>query len=75
MLRLEEAFPWLPSRDCYVSLKHEADKVLVFDRGTAAGPLLFHPLTNEASTAISVADFVKFIAATGHSYTEVDFAA
>jgi 1,4-alpha-glucan branching enzyme len=41
MLRLEEAYPWLPSRDCYVSLKHEADKVLVFDRGTAAGPLLF----------------------------------
>ena len=41
MLALAAARPWLPSRDAYVSLKHEADKVLVFDRGTAAGPLLF----------------------------------
>jgi Ala-tRNA(Pro) deacylase len=40
-----------------------------------AGPLHFHPQTNEASTAIEAADLQKFIAATGHSVTVVDFSA
>lgn len=39
-----------------------------------ADPLYFHPLTNEASVAIKAADFVKFLNATGHAYTVVDFA-
>lgn len=33
----------------------------------------FHPLVNTATTAISQADFRRFVAATGHSLTEVDF--
>jgi Ala-tRNA(Pro) deacylase len=36
--------------------------------------LFFHPLTNEASVAISYADLQKFIAATGHKAEVVDFA-
>jgi hypothetical protein len=39
----------------------------------ATGPLWFHPLTNEASTGIAVADFTKFLAATGHEYTPITF--
>ncbi len=41
MHRLEDAFPWLTSREQYVSTKHDGDKVVVCDRGTANGPLLF----------------------------------
>ena len=40
-----------------------------------ADPLLFHPLTNEATTAVTAAGLLAFIAATGHSYEVVDFAA
>ncbi|WP_084420833.1 prolyl-tRNA synthetase associated domain-containing protein [Henriciella litoralis] len=35
--------------------------------------LNFHPLVNTATTAISREDFRKFVAATGHDMTEVDF--
>ena len=38
-------------------------------------PLNFHPLVNDATTAISTADFRAFLAATGHAVTEIDFAA
>jgi len=41
----------------------------------SAGPLLFHPQTNEATTAIAPTDLLKFIAATGHAHTVVDFTA
>lgn len=41
MHRVEESFPWLTSRHSFVSTKHYGDKVLVFDRGSDAGPLLF----------------------------------
>ncbi len=40
----------------------------------AEDPLNFHPLVNIATTAISRADFLRFVAATGHGITEVDFA-
>lgn len=43
--------------------------------GAAAGPLFFHPLTNEASVAIAAEDLVKFVEATGHSFTRIPFAA
>lgn len=33
----------------------------------------FHPLINTATTAISREDFRRFVEATGHSLTEVDF--
>ena len=41
----------------------------------AEDPLNFHPMVNVATTAISRADFLRFVAATGHAITEVDFAA
>ena len=36
-------------------------------------PLNFHPLTNTGTTAISRADFERFLAATGHEATVIDF--
>lgn len=33
----------------------------------------FHPLVNTATTAISQADLRRFVRATGHALTEVDF--
>jgi 1,4-alpha-glucan branching enzyme len=41
MHRLEDAFPWLTTRDNFVSTKHGGDKIIVFDRWTTQGPLLF----------------------------------
>lgn len=38
-----------------------------------SGPLFFHPLTNEASTAIAPADLLKYVAETGHKATIVEF--
>ncbi|MEO1708541.1 MAG: prolyl-tRNA synthetase associated domain-containing protein [Pseudomonadota bacterium] len=35
----------------------------------------FHPLTNTATTAISSADLRRFVEATGHTLTEIDFTA
>jgi Ala-tRNA(Pro) deacylase len=39
----------------------------------AADPVNFHPLTNAATTAISQADFRKFLAAVGVTPLVVDF--
>jgi len=36
-------------------------------------PLNFHPLRNDMTTAISRADFDRFVAATGHSCEVIDF--
>jgi 1,4-alpha-glucan branching enzyme len=41
MHALEARFPWLESRDEFVSTKDNADKVLAFDRGTPRGALVF----------------------------------
>jgi 1,4-alpha-glucan branching enzyme len=38
---LESQFPWLLPGSHYVSLKHEADKMVVYDLWTPKGPLLF----------------------------------
>ncbi len=38
-------------------------------------PVNFHPLTNTGTTAISRADFERFVAATGHAFEIIDFAA
>jgi len=52
MHALEDAFPWLLSRGAWVSTKHGRDKVVVFDRDTPAGPLVFafnlHPTASYA---------------------------
>jgi Ala-tRNA(Pro) deacylase len=39
----------------------------------AGGTLYYHPLTNRATTRISAADLLRFIAATGHEPVLVDF--
>lgn len=36
-------------------------------------PVNFHPLTNTGTTAISRADFEKFVRATGHGFEVIDF--
>ncbi|KCZ51157.1 prolyl-tRNA synthetase associated domain-containing protein [Hyphomonas pacifica] len=36
-------------------------------------PVNFHPMTNTGTTAISRADFRKFVEATGHDFVIVDF--
>ena len=41
----------------------------------AHDPLNFHPLVNTATTAISRADFERFVAETGHTLEIVDFSA
>ena len=41
----------------------------------AHDPVNFHPLTNTGTTAISRADYERFVAATGHRFEIVDFAA
>ncbi len=38
-------------------------------------PLHFHPLTNRATTAVSAADFRKFVSACGHQAIELTFPA
>ena len=41
----------------------------------ACDPVNFHPLTNTATTAISRADFRRFVEATGHRFETFDFSA
>ena len=41
MQGLENGFPWLESRDSYVSRQHEGDKIIAFDRDTKGGRLVF----------------------------------
>lgn len=48
MMMLQEWYPWLLSRNNFVSLKHEGDKMIVFERGDTAESTLvfvfnFHP--------------------------------
>jgi Ala-tRNA(Pro) deacylase len=48
----------------------------VLDAGLAAAdPVNFHPLENTATTAVSQADFRRFLAALGVEPLIVDFAA
>lgn len=39
----------------------------------AHDPVNFHPLINTATTAVSCADFERFVASTGHAMTVIDF--
>lgn len=51
---------------------HEVHVVL--DRGLAeGGPINAHPLVNTMTTALSLADLLRFFAATGHSPEWLDF--
>lgn len=40
---------------------------------TQCDPVNFHPLSNDATTAVSCADLIRFIEDTGHSVEIVDF--
>ena len=49
---------------------------LVLDRGLeAGGPVNAHPLTNTMTSAISMADLLRFFEATGHKPAWIDLAA
>ena len=56
--------------DPYAKVRFIVDAALM-----AFDTVNFHPLTNTATTAISSADLRNFVEATGHTLTEVDFAA
>ena len=43
MNRLEERYGWLAAPQAYVSLKHEVDKVIVFERAGLLFIFNFHP--------------------------------
>ena len=46
----------------------------IVDTALIAFPVVnFHPLVNTATTAISADDLRRFVAATGHDLTEIDF--
>eukprot|EP00127_Corallochytrium_limacisporum_P006304 Clim_evm15s225 gene=Clim_evmTU15s225 len=43
MMHLENKFGWLLTDQAYISLKHESDKVIVFERGNLLWLFNFHP--------------------------------
>jgi 1,4-alpha-glucan branching enzyme len=43
MLRLETQFPWLGSKEQYISMRHEKDKLIVFEQGELLWVFNFHP--------------------------------
>ena len=51
------------------------NRLFLLSLSLSAGPLWFHPLTNEASTSISSSDLLALLGHTGHAHTVVDFAA
>ena len=48
---------------------------LVLDRGLTDGLVNAHPLTNTMTSAISLADLLRFFEATGHAPRWLDFGA
>ncbi|MEM1390819.1 MAG: prolyl-tRNA synthetase associated domain-containing protein [Pseudomonadota bacterium] len=62
------AFALMNDKDAKVRFILDA-ALMRFDR------LNFHPLVNTATTAISSIDLKRFVEATGHSITEIDFTA
>jgi len=43
MIHLEDEYKWLSAHDDYISLKHEGDKVISFERGGLLWVFNFHP--------------------------------
>ena len=43
MQHLEDKYKWLDSPQAYISLKHEADKLIVFERANLLWIFNFHP--------------------------------
>jgi Ala-tRNA(Pro) deacylase len=59
-------------------LINDAEKRVTFvldGRLAAMDPLHFHPLVNNATTAVSAADFRRFLEASGHTALSIDFPA
>ena len=57
-------------------LLNDTEKRVIFvldERLAAMDPLNFHPLVNNATTAISTADFRQFLDASGHTVLSIDF--
>jgi Ala-tRNA(Pro) deacylase len=74
--RLQAALGVTPGSVTAFALINDPDHQVrfVLDAGLAAAdPVNFHPLTNTATTAISQADFRRFLAALGTRPTIVDF--
>ena len=43
MNKLEEKYKWLVDKSCYISRKHQSDKIMVFERGKLLWIFNFHP--------------------------------
>jgi 1,4-alpha-glucan branching enzyme len=54
MQHLEEEYHWLSSPQAYVSLKHEGDKVIVFERAGLLFVFNFHPTNSFAEYRVGV---------------------
>jgi 1,4-alpha-glucan branching enzyme len=54
MQHLEEKYGWLASPQAYVSLKHEGDKVLVFERAGLLFVFNFHPTSSFSDYRVGV---------------------
>jgi len=61
--RLEEQYGWLHSEDTYVSVKHEEDKVIVFERAKLLFVFNFHPTRSftDYKVGVDVAGTYKIV--------------
>jgi len=67
-----------PGSVCLFSIMNDTESTvkLVIDKTLADAEIVnFHPLLNDATTAISSGDMIKFAKATGHDPVIMDFAA
>ncbi|KAJ1959214.1 alpha-1,4-glucan branching enzyme, partial [Dipsacomyces acuminosporus] len=63
MMQLAEQYNWLASRDQWVTLKHEGDKVLAFERGSLLWIFNFHPTNSYTDYRIGCAWAGKYTVA------------
>ena len=56
MNHLESTYRWLSAPQAYVSLKHEGDKVIVFERAGLLFVFNFHPAQSFADYRVGVED-------------------
>eukprot|EP01100_Stratorugosa_tubuloviscum_P001264 TRINITY_DN127_c0_g1_i1.p1 TRINITY_DN127_c0_g1~~TRINITY_DN127_c0_g1_i1.p1 ORF type:complete len:676 (-),score=254.14 TRINITY_DN127_c0_g1_i1:83-2110(-) len=54
MLQLEERYNWLNSNQAYISLQHEGDKMIVFERANLIWIFNFHPFKSFSDYKIGV---------------------
>ncbi|KAJ2588538.1 alpha-1,4-glucan branching enzyme [Coemansia sp. RSA 1722] len=63
MMRLEQQHAWLSAHDQWVTLKHEGDKVLAFERGGLLWIFNFHPANSYSDYRVGVAWAGKYTVA------------